>query len=229
MEIDFALILGGDGTILKFARDYASLELPILGINLGRVGALSRLELDNYEKYLLLVKNNDYIIEKRLTLEGKVYKGKKKINSFFCINEINISKAKPSKMISLNIEVNSYLHSEFYADGLILATSSGSTAYSLASGGPLLLPSTKAYVLTPICPQFNAFTSVVLEENDKVTIKASSSEAVISVDGNEIIEFNDNEILKIKKYNKSLKMIDFKEAKDLYGSIYKVAMSIYKK
>lgn len=227
-SIDFALILGGDGTILSFARKYKDYNLPLLGINLGRVGALSKLELSNYEKYLDLLKNKKYQIENRLTLEGKVFSDNKLIHSFISFNDIIISNEKQNKLISLDVLVNDKLYNQFFADGVAIATPSGSSAYSLSSGGPLLLPTTKCYVLTPICPQFTAFTSVVFEDKDSILISSNSEKAIITVDGIENFTISKNDKVIISKANRNLNMIAFDEPRKLYESIYKVAMSIYK-
>lgn len=231
-KMDISIILGGDGTIINYARKYAKYAIPFLGINLGRVGALAYAELSDYKDYLLKIKDSSFRIENRSVLDGFVYFAKdKKEKSFTSYNDVSLHRGASLKMLGLRAMLNDSPENKFYADGVVVATPTGSSAYNLSCGGPLLLPSTKCYVLTPISPQFKAFSPVVIDDENTITLSLleSSETALLEIDGCESYQINPLDKVVIKKGKHPLRMLCFDKPGALFGSLYKVAMSINKK
>ena len=234
-EIDLMLVLGGDGTILTNARKYKTFNFPIVGINLGRVGALAVAELDDYMVYIDKYLNDDYIVINHLTLEGEIVYSNKKVKKFVAFNDVVVHRGASPKILRINIAVNNTDFSEVYTDGLIVATPNGSSAYNLSAGGPLLSISSGCYVITPICPQSKTFSSLVVSKDDIVHLTIGKNENVgknqneVIVDGDTRYPVNYNDIVLIKKSAKNLKLIQFSQQKSLYESVNKAIVSINRK
>lgn len=234
-KIDFALVLGGDGTVLKYASKYGKCDFPYIGINLGRVGALTHLELDNYKEYIDRIVNGDYKVTNQLGLDGKLTYKNNAVIEFTAYNDIIFHRGLSLKLLPVLIGVNDSDEDLFYADGVIVATPVGSSAYNTSAGGPLLSYSSKSYVVTPICPQSKSFTPLVVNENDVVNLAMKSkdnvnnNEVIVSVDGCFKYFVSPGDKIEIKKSNSSLKMIEFNKKNSLYTSVYKAVTSIEKK
>lgn len=234
-EIDLMLVLGGDGTVLANARKYEKYDIPIVCINLGRVGALAVAELDDYETYVDKYLNDDYVIIDHLTLECEIAYANGNNKKFIAFNDVVVHRGSSSKILGINIAVNNSDFSEVYADGLIVATPNGSSAYNLSAGGPLLSISSGCYVITPICPQLRTFSSLVVSKDDIVHLTIRKNENVgknqneVIVDGNVRYPVNDNDVVLIKKADKKLKLIQFSQRKSLYESVNKAIVSINRK
>ena len=234
-EIDLMLVLGGDGTVLTNARKYEKYGIPIVCINLGRVGALAVAELDDYETYVDKYLNDDYVIIDHLTLECEITYVNGKNKKFIAFNDVVVHRGSSPKILGVNIAVNNSDFSEVYTDGLIVATPNGSSAYNLSAGGPLLSISSGCYVITPICPQSRTFSSLVVSKDDIVHLTIRRNENVgknqneVIVDGDVRYPVNDNDVVLIKKSEKNLKLIQFSQRKSLYESVNKAIVSINRK
>lgn len=233
--IDFAIILGGDGTVLDYASRYAKYGFPYIGINIGRVGALTLLELDNYKMYIDDIVDGNYFVKEQLGLDGLIkYKKENSEELFTSYNDIVLHRGLSLKLLPLLIKVNDSRENLFYADGMIVSTPIGSSAYNTSAGGPLLSYDSKAYVLTPICPQSKCFVPLVVSNNDELYLSINSKqnvfdkEIIVSVDGCFKYFVSPFDEIFIKKSKNSLKMIMFKEKGSLYTSIYKAVSSISK-
>lgn len=173
-KIDFLIALGGDGTILKLSQKYHHLNIPILGINLGHLGFLADIPLsDIFPSLNDLIKGN-YNIEKRIMLQGQV----NKTTPFHVTNDIVLHRGASSHLIEMEITVDNTYFNTFVADGIIVSTPNGSTAYSLSAGGPIIDPKMDAIVITPICPHTISNRPIVLNSRAKITIKYLSIESV---------------------------------------------------
>ncbi|MBQ0111454.1 MAG: NAD(+)/NADH kinase, partial [Oscillospiraceae bacterium] len=203
-DCDVVIIIGGDGTIIHHAKKAAFFNKPVIGINAGRVGFLSSVEKWELNK-LSCLKSGEYQIEERMLLHVE-YNGK----TYNCLNDAVISKSLASRMLDLDVSVNSGSMS-YRADGLIAATPTGSTAYSLSAGGPLVEPDLSAIILTPICSQWSAAKSIMLSQNNIIKIKVRAPEntlATLTVDGESAIEVeNDGEVVISKENDISVKFI----------------------
>ena len=234
-EVDLMIVLGGDGTILTYARKYQKYNLPIMGINLGRIGALAVAELNDYPLHIDKYLNDDYVVINHLTLEGKIIQTDGKVKKFTAFNDVVVHRGLSPKILGVNIAINNTDFCEVYTDGLIVSTPNGSSAYNLSAGGPLLSTSSNCYVITPICPQSKTFSSLVVSKDDVVHLTVCKNENVgknqnvVIVDGDCEYPVNANDIVLIKKSTKNLKLIQFSQQKSLYESVYKAVVSINRK
>ena len=233
--IDLMIVLGGDGTILTYARKYQKYNIPIMGINLGRIGALAVCELDDYSAHIDKFLTGEYVTINHLALECKIIYSNNKVKKFIAFNDVVVHRGSSPKILGVNIAVNNTDFSEVYTDGLIVSTPNGSSAYNLSAGGPLLSTSSNCYVITPICPQSKTFSSLVVSKDDVVHLTVCKNENVgknqnvVIVDGDVEYPVNANDIVLIKKSTKNLKMIQFSQQKSLYDSVYKAVVSINRK
>ena len=233
--IDLMVVLGGDGTILTYARKYQKYNLPIMGINLGRIGALAVAEIDDYLLYIDKFLAGNYVMINHLTLEGKIIYSNKKVKKFIAFNDVVVHRGQSPKILGVNLAINNTDFCEVYTDGLIVSTPNGSSAYNMSAGGPLLSTSSNCYVITPICPQSKTFSSLVVSKDDVVhltvceNINVGRNQNVVIVDGDCEYPVNANDIVLVKKSSKTLKMIQFSQQKSLYESVYKSVVSINRK
>ena len=184
-EIDVMIILGGDGTFLSAAHRYYQFQIPCIGINLGRVGYLTECDVCDSMDVLDKIINKEYDIKKKRLLQVKFFNNgrMRKVTAF---NEIVIHRGASQKMIKLNIKIDDYYMNSFYADGLLIATSLGSSAYNLSARGPLVLGNAPCFVITPICPQSGIMPSFVVADTDYSEINVlckNREDYSLSIDG----------------------------------------------
>lgn len=208
---DLLLILGGDGTLLNIAKSACFYNLPILGINLGRLGFLTEVEVGSIRTAIKQLIDGDYIIEERTMLEAS--SSHNKSMQYLSLNDIVISRGSLSRIISYNISINNIYLDSYMADGVIIATPTGSTAYSLSAGGPIVCPSIPGIVLTPVCPHTLYSRSLVINNSDKIDITLTEirGEAYMTVDGQKGIPLVIDETITICKSSMTTKLIKLKE------------------
>ncbi len=173
-DVDCIIVLGGDGTLLGAASDLVSRDVPFLGINLGTLGFLAEVNKDDFEDALKKILAGEFEIEKRMMLEGEIFDESGKKNTARALNDIIITWKGSLKIISFSISVNGQFLHRYHADGMIVATPTGSTGYSLSAGGPVVDPKARMIVLTPICPHSMQNRSIVLSPDDEITIEIES-------------------------------------------------------
>ncbi|HEY3248966.1 MAG TPA: NAD(+)/NADH kinase [bacterium] len=181
---DMLVVFGGDGTILRGARLAATRGLPVLGVNLGGFGFLAELDADDLSAVLPDVLAGQYTLDERMMLTARVEPAGD-APALLALNDMVVTKNEPARVMRVRVAVNGEHLASYAADGIIVATPTGSTAYSLSAGGPVVHPQVHALIITPICPHgFNA-RSVVVKGDDEVTVEiaARSGEAVLNVDG----------------------------------------------
>lgn len=200
-EADAAVVLGGDGTILGIAPQAAVFGVPIIGINLGNLGFLSQAEKGDYSIFKHLF-NDDYSVTSCMMLDAVIVKHGVEGERFLALNEIVAAAGGASKMINVTAAVNGTNIGSYSADGLIIATAVGSTAYSLSAGGAVLHPDLDAMIITPICPHTLKARSMVVPGNDEIWIspaKPYRSEMTVLVDGETRGILENDEFIKITK------------------------------
>ncbi len=200
-EADAAVVLGGDGTILGIAPQAAVFGVPIIGINLGNLGFLSQAEKGDYSIFKHLF-NDDYSVTSCMMLDAVIVKHGVEGERFLALNEIVAAAGGASKMINVTAAVNGTNIGSYSADGLIVATAVGSTAYSLSAGGAVLHPDLDAMIITPICPHTLKARSMVVPGNDEIWIspaKPYRSEMTVLVDGETRGILENDEFIKITK------------------------------
>ncbi|CBL22239.1 NAD(+)/NADH kinase [Blautia sp. 2744] len=208
------LVLGGDGTLLQAARDVVHREIPMLGINLGTLGFLA--EIDKTSIYTALDKlfEDDYEIEERMMLTGTVWRGDKITGQDVALNDIVISRVGPPlRVIGFNNYVNDGYLNSYNADGIIIATPTGSTGYSLSCGGPIISPNAAMTVMTPIAPHTLNTRSIIFPEDDVITVELGEGRRQIqenglaSFDGDVEVPMSTGDRIVIKKASVSVKIL----------------------
>jgi NAD+ kinase len=180
---DVALVLGGDGTILSVARLVAPLEIPILGINFGRVGFLTELEPSEVEDKLPLYLAGDYWVDERSMLQAEVGDHGRH-QRFIALNDVVVVRGAEPRVIRVRVWIDGHHYNTTVADGIIVSTATGSTAYNLSAGGPILHPQVRSSVITPLAPHLAADRSLILEPHAAITLELEGdSTAVLSADG----------------------------------------------
>lgn len=199
------LVIGGDGTILAAARMLVGNTIPLLGINLGTLGFLADVNLADLSKTLDLLLKDQYQIENRIMLTAEVYKQGEKAATYIALNDFNINRFGASRVIGLKVGINGSTIDCYRADGVIVCTPTGSTGYNLSAGGPIINPTCKNFVITPICPHSLTARSIVLAKEDVVTVEVEQirsnikEEAIISFDGREGLSIVPGDQVKIYK------------------------------
>ncbi len=185
---DLLIAIGGDGTILKYARRYVDRGTPIVGVKCGRLGFLAE---SDPERVLRLIANRDFTTQQRMRIRCSVMANGSPTHSFSALNDIVVHSTGYSRMVTLRVEIGGNLMREFSADGVIVATPTGSTAYSMAAGGPIVEPTLDAILLTPLNPHTMSIRPMVLDARERVVVRVSSapSGALVTVDGQEGAEF----------------------------------------
>lgn len=197
---DIIIAIGGDGTILSIAQNASLADIPILGINLGRLGFLADIEIDAIDELIQKLMREDYTIEERMMLKTKVTKPDGEEESFYAVNDVTVTRGSFSRMEDFKIYANDELVDIYPADGIIIATPTGSTAYNLSAGGPIIVPTAKALILTPICPHTIYSRSIIMSHLDIIHIKTCNYEGTamqLCVDGKpkqEITPMHDIEV-----------------------------------
>ena len=204
---DIIISIGGDGTMLSTAFHAHFYDKPVLGINLGKLGFLVETDFKDIDKVIGEIKNKEYKVEERMVIEGvcDIPSSEK----LYAVNDIVIEKGGWPKMIELTVWVDGEYVTKFSADGLIIATPTGSTGYSLSTGGPIVTPTAKAITLAPISPHSLTIRPLVLSSNQEIVIKADSlfKEIQINCDGQRVFTFPPPIEVKIKKSKRPLKLI----------------------
>ena len=199
------LVIGGDGTILAAARMLVGSNIPLLGINLGTLGFLADVNLADLSKTLDLLLQDQYQVENRIMLTAEVYKQGEKAATYIALNDFNINSFGASRVIGLKVGINGSVIDRYRADGVIVCTPTGSTGYNLSAGGPIINPTCKNFVITPICPHSLTARSIVLAKEDIVTVEVEQirsnikEEAIISFDGREGLSLFTGDQVKIYK------------------------------
>lgn len=219
--VDMALSIGGDGTLLGICRRLYAKNIPVCGINIGTLGFLADIELAELESKLEKIRQGDYYIEERMMVSGFVKSGDKEERFLGnAINDVVVTKGGVARMLHLGLTVDGCRVMDYKADGLIVSTATGSTAYSLSAGGPIINPKIKVLLITPICPHtFNA-RPMVIDENDevRVNIAALHQDIIVTFDGQESFHLLPSDEVIVRKAPLPAKIVKFDD-KNYYQTI----------
>ncbi len=208
---DLLIVLGGDGTLLSVAHIAHPHDVPVLGVNLGSLGFLTETTLDDLYPTLQSTLAGECKIERRMLLNASLWRDETKLHDFNILNEIVINKSALARIVNLTVQVDEQLMTSYRADGLIIATPTGSTAYSLSAGGPIIHPSMHALVLSPICPFTLTNRPIVIPDTSKIQVqltKRNEDEDVgITLDGKMGYAMKSGDILKAEKARVSVRLI----------------------
>ncbi len=201
---DFVFVIGGDGTILKAARFYAKTSTPIFGINLGRLGFLSQSSKENIKLSVERILNGEYRIENRIMLQS----GEK-----IALNDFVVKGTATGRTSRFSLKINGRLVCDYLADGIIVTTPTGSTAYGLSAGGPVISPALNAFVIVPICPHTLTARPIVIPDDEIITICSDKdlTNYVASTDGQEFYEFVNQIEIKKSEYCAKLALLEGEE------------------
>ena len=207
-EVDLLLVFGGDGTMLGVAREIAGSPTPILGVNIGGLGFLTGVPSAELARALKCVWNGEFRFESRALIEASgIGNGKKILAS--ALNDIVVSRGAVSRLIALDVSVDGELITNYRCDGLIISSPTGSTAYSLAAGGAVVLPTAEVFAMTPICPHALSNRSIILPLSSKICVKAISPlpATILSADGQLIGELDAGDEVVIRRSRRAIRLM----------------------
>lgn len=209
-DLEMLIVLGGDGTLLGVSRKISSkLDIPLLGINIGNLGFLSSVDISEIDKAIFKLKNDLFKVENRMLLKCSI----NDINNDdqIALNDIVIARGTLSRMTKFDIYVDDKYYSSFKGDGLIIATPTGSTAYSFSAGGPFIYPDLDVILITPICPHTKSMQTMVLrgDSNIKINTFHEEEDVYLTVDGQKVYEVSKKAIIEINRAEKEAKLIQF--------------------
>ena len=197
-KLDFIISLGGDGTLLGTAREVANYNIPILGVNIGNLGFLTEVVSTDFAYAIKNIKEEKFKIEDRIILNCQI-ENAKELKNYVGLNDIVIAKGTLARMAKYEIYIDDKYYASFTADGVIISTPTGSTAYSLSAGGPIMYPTLKLMSITPICPHSLGVRTMVVDGYSKinVAIKRKFESVFLTVDGQQSYELKDNDKIEV--------------------------------
>ena len=204
-DIDCALVIGGDGTFIQASRLLFGRDVPMLGINMGTLGYLTEVEVHGVEDAIAQLMHGDYTIEKRMMLYGSITRKNGEKTSDVALNDIVLNRGGLMKIVHFDLYVNGQLLNSYQADGMIVSTPTGSTAYNLSAGGPIVEPTASLMVITPICSHALNSRSIVFSDEDEIVIEigarrdGQTEDAVVNFDGADFIPLQTGDRVMIKK------------------------------
>ncbi len=208
--IDLAVVVGGDGTMLHVARSLASYALPMIGINLGRLGFLTDLSADRMHEGLDELLRGEFTVEERIMLQVQISNGRDNLNESIALNDVTLSKGNTGRMIEFETHVNSEPVGRTRGDGVIISTPTGSTAYALSAGGPILHPLLPAIVFAPICPHTLGHRPMVLDDSSIIELEIldlAGADGNVFIDGLKQLAVSGNEIIRISRAETVTRMV----------------------
>ncbi|MEC8890051.1 MAG: NAD(+)/NADH kinase [Pseudomonadota bacterium] len=208
--IDLAVVVGGDGTMLHVARGLASYALPMIGINLGRLGFLTDLSADRMHEGMDELLRGEFTVEERIMLQIQISNGRDNLNESVALNDVTLSKGNTGRMIEFDTHVNSEPVGRTRGDGVIISTPTGSTAYALSAGGPILHPLLPAIVFAPICPHTLGHRPMVLDDSSIIELEIldlAGADGNVFIDGLKQLAVSGNEIIRISRAETVTRMV----------------------
>ena len=212
-DVECIIVIGGDGTLLQAARDVVNRQIPLLGINMGTLGYLAEIDRSSIDGALNHLMLDEYTIEKRMMLNGKVYHKEELIAEDVALNDIVIGRDGPLHVTRFHNYVNGEFLNSYTADGIIIATATGSTGYSLSAGGPIVSPETNILIMTPVAPHTLNTRSVIFPAEDEITVEIGEgsqgceAQAVVSFDGDTNVPMRTADRVAIRRSVKDTQII----------------------
>lgn len=212
-ETELIISLGGNGTLCRSAREFSVANIPVLGVNLGGLGFLTEIPIHKIEGGLEKILSGEYTIEQRMMLQTRIVRKNSKSQNFVALNDVVISKSSLPRIVSLKTFVCEEFITTYSADGLIISTPTGSTAYSLSAGGPVVHPSLNVIILSPICAHTLSVRPLIVSEEQTIRVKplTPAKDIFLTIDGQECHPVKEGEGVEIKKSPYQAKLIRFKE------------------
>ncbi|MBV9483002.1 MAG: NAD(+)/NADH kinase [Acidobacteria bacterium] len=206
---DYAIVLGGDGTLLSAARSVAKAGVPILGVNLGTLGFLTEVPLSELYSALDAIHREQYSLDCRAMVHCQLVRAGNRIASYDALNDAIVNKVSIARLASLDLYIDEMFVSNYKADGMIIATPTGSTAYSVAAGGPILMPSLAGFVVTPVSPHSLTHRPLVVQDTSEIVVLINTEQeaAYLSIDGQVGLELRDGDRIVCRKSQHTVKLL----------------------
>lgn len=210
-RLDAAIVLGGDGALLRAARLLAARAVPLLAVNVGRLGFLTELEHVHLDAHLPRLLQGDYDVEERMMLRAVLQRAGDVIDEHVALNDAVVNRGTFARIIRIQVTIESELVLDYSGDGIVVATPTGSTGYSLSAGGPIISPRVSSLVLTPICPHALASRSVIVDPADEVTVRVTAShpDIMMTIDGQVGIDVASGDEIKLTRAAAGVRLIRF--------------------
>jgi NAD+ kinase len=210
IEADYVFTFGGDGSILSTARRLGANQIPVVGVNLGTFGFLAEFSVDEFRENLGRILAGDVKVRERMLLDCAIVEDAKAVFSHYLLNDVVVSRSSPARMVFCNLSIDGDNVTEFGGDGVIIATPSGSTAHSLAAGGPVLEPSLEAFIVTPLCPHSLTNRPLVVPAKSviRLSARAAGGDVVVSFDGQLTHKLTATQAVQVKKAERKFKIVD---------------------
>lgn len=239
---DLLVVLGGDGTFLRAARAVSEVDVPLLGINLGKVGFLSKAEATDFETVLGLIADGDFRIDERMAIEGRILRGAGHSHGpagrvgrpaatgnetrHFALNDVVVARGSLARVCRLDVEIDDSHLATFIADGLIVASPTGSTGYSFSAGGPIVDPVSRNLIVTPIAAYLSAIRSVVASPSQVVRCTiVDAHEALVSIDGREDLAVAVGDVVEVRAVERPIRLVEPRGAQPFWDLLrHKVAL-----
>jgi NAD+ kinase len=208
---DILVVLGGDGTFLRAARACAQIDVPLLGINLGKVGFLSKAEAHELEDVLVQLVAGEYRIDERLALEGRILAGGRGTDTwpYVALNDVVIARGALARVCRLDVSIGRSHLATFVADGLVVSSPTGSTGYSFSAGGPIVDPLSRNLIVTPIAGYLSAIRSVVVGPDQTVRCRVvDAHEALVSIDGREDVPVAVGDVVEVRAMERPIRLVE---------------------
>ena len=227
---DVLVVLGGDGTFLRAAMAVIDVDVPLIGINLGKVGFLSKAEAGDIESVLAAIADGDFTIEERMAIEGRILRGDRTdrtdVKRLVALNDIVVARGSLARVCRLDVAIDGSHLATFIADGLVMSSPTGSTGYSFSAGGPILDPGSRNLIVTPIAAYLSAIRSVVVGPNQVVRCTVVDAyEALVSVDGREDLPLAVGDIVEVRAVERPIRLVVPRGAQPFWDLLrHKVAL-----
>ncbi|HEX2996939.1 MAG TPA: NAD(+)/NADH kinase [Anaerolineales bacterium] len=218
-EFDVLIVAGGDGSVLRAGNLCAASKVPILGVNLGKLGFLIQIERDEWREYFDKLLNGEAWIENRMMLHAEHIRSGEVMGSWDALNEVVVGRGQTLRPVRLSASVDGRHLTSYVADGLIAATATGSTAYALAAGGPILPPELRNILLVPIAPHLSVDRAVVLAEGSTVSMEVHGENAVLSIDGQPSITLMDDDHVDVRAAEVTAQFVRFGDPGYFYRNL----------
>ncbi len=209
-QCDFAIVFGGDGTIISAARSLSQSSVPVIGVNLGKLGFLAEFSLGELKEYFHKITSPAAPIERRMMLSCRIFSGGEEKFRSEAINDVFIMAGPPFRMIELKMSVDGQLLADCVSDGLIISTPTGSTAYNLSAGGPILLGKMEAMVITPICPHSLSFRPIVIDADSRVEVSGVrvNKGTTVLIDGQIPCKLSIKDVVRVERYKEDFLIVN---------------------
>jgi NAD+ kinase len=208
---DFLVVLGGDGTFLRAARAVIQVDVPLLGVNLGKIGFLSKVEANELEAMLALLVGGDYRLDERMALEARLLPGGRPdgTGAHHALNDVVVARGALARVVRMDVAIGDSHLATFIADGLVVSSPTGSTGYSFSAGGPIVAPDSRNLIVTPIAGYLSTIRSVVIGADQTVRCRiVDANEAIVSIDGREDVPIAVGDVVEVRALPRAVRLVE---------------------